>query len=78
MEPLELKEMEKDNPPDEITDMAVFLYDLIENQITRADTKAGLILAADTVFATVLIVLSKGALVNLLDSSATFASRFTG
>lgn len=77
MEPLELKEIEKTNP-DEITDLAAFLYDLIENQITRADTKAGLILAADTVFATVLIVLSKSALVNLLDRSATFASRFTG
>lgn len=78
MEPIELKDIEESTRPDEITDLAAFLYDLIENQITRADTKAGLILAADTVFATVLIVLSKGAVVNLLDNSAAFANRLTG
>jgi hypothetical protein len=63
--------------PDEIRDLAAFLYDLIESQITRADTKAGLILAADTVFATTLIILSKGALPNLLSNSASVANRFS-
>jgi len=77
MEPFELKDIERTNA-DEITNLAAFLYALIENLITRADTKAGLILAADTVFAAVLIVLSKGAIVNLLDNSAVFASRFIG
>ena len=77
MEPIELTDTERTNA-DEITNLAAFLYALIENLITRADTKAGLILAADTVFATVLIVLSKGAIVHLLDNSAVFASRFTG
>ncbi len=75
-EPLELLQKDQTNA-DEIRDLAAFLYDLIENQITRADTKAGLILAADTVFATVLIVLSKGAILNLLNNSATWANRFT-
>jgi hypothetical protein len=77
METIDLKDGERTNP-DEITESAAFLYALVENLITRADTKAGLILAADTVFATVLIVLSKGAIVNLLDSSTNFASRFSG
>src|SRR5512135_1586825 len=75
MEPLEMKEMEKENPPDEIRDLAAFLYDLIENQITRGDTKAGLILAADTVFATAVSLLSRGAIVNLFDGTAQPASR---
>ena len=75
MEPLELKEMEAENSPDEIRDLAAFLYDLIENQITRGDTKAGLILAADTVFATAVSLLSRGAIINLFDGSAQFTSR---
>jgi pseudouridine kinase len=75
MEPLELKEMERENPPDEIRDLAAFLYDLIENQITRGDTKAGLILAADTVFATAVSLLSKGTLVNLVTNSVPMANR---
>jgi hypothetical protein len=77
MEPIEPKDAEKTSV-DEIKDLAAFLYSLIENLIARADTKAGLILAADTVFATGLIMLSKGAIVNLLDGSAAFTSRFTG
>ncbi len=75
MEPIELKDMEKETPPDEIRDLAAFLYDLIENQITRGDTNAGLILAADTVFATAVSLLSKGTLVNLVSSSVPFANR---
>ena len=75
MEPLELKDMERENPPDEIRDLAAFLYDLIENQITRGDTKAGLILAADTVFATAVSLLSRGAVVNLVTNSAPIANR---
>ena len=75
MEPIELKDMERENPPDKIRDLAAFLYDLIENQITRGDTKAGLILAADTVFATAVSLLSKGAIANLVTSSVPMANR---
>ena len=63
--------------PDEIRDLAAGLFNLIENQITRADTKAGLILAADTVFATTVSLLSKGAVLNALDSAAMFNVRVT-
>ncbi len=75
MEPLELKDLEKENPPDEIRDLAAFLYDLIENQITRGDTKAGLILAADTVFATAVSLLSRGTLANLMTNSVPMQNR---
>ncbi len=74
MEPIELKDIEKSHP-EEITDLAAFLYDLIENQITRADTKAGLILAADTVFATAASLLSRGTIVNLVTNSTPTANR---
>ena len=67
-------ELEK---PDEIRDLAAFLFNLIENQITRADTKAGLILAADTVFVTTVSVLSRSAVLNAVDASAPFSSRLT-
>lgn len=36
------------------------LFDHIEAQVNRADTKAGLILAADTLFATTIATMSKG------------------
>ena len=65
----------KSSPPDEIRDLALNLFNLIEGQITRADTKAGLILAADTVFATAASLLSKGVIVNLFDNTAPFNIR---
>ena len=56
--------------PDEIVDQALNLFNLIENQITRADTKAGLIVAADTVLATGASLWSKSTLINLLNDAA--------
>lgn len=43
-------------------DLAAFLFQIIESQITRADTKAGLVVAADVVFLTALLLVSRGVL----------------
>jgi hypothetical protein len=77
LQPSELKNTDEVNKPDEIRDLSVNLFNLIENQITRADTKAGLILAADTVFATAASLLSKGVILNLFDNAAPFNVRLT-
>ncbi len=69
-QPIEIKNTDELNQPDVIRDLSVNLFNLIENQITRADTKAGLILAADTVFATAASMLSKGVILNLFDNAA--------
>ena len=63
------------SPPDEIRDLAVNLFNLIENQITRADTKAGLIVAADTVLATGASLWSKSTIINLVNDAAPFSAR---
>ncbi|MBI5033506.1 MAG: hypothetical protein HZB51_23535 [Chloroflexi bacterium] len=60
---------------EEINDLAVNLFNLIENQITRADTKAGLIIAADTVLATGASLWSKSTIVNLLNDAMPFNVR---
>jgi hypothetical protein len=74
-----LEQIEKiENTPNEIRDMAAFLYELIESQITRADTKAGLIIAAATVFAAGLIIFSKGALPNVFNAALPTSERLTG
>ena len=62
---------------DHVRTMAAMLFEFIETQINRADTKAGLILAADTLFATTVTVLSKGALVNLFDNAVPPLPRLT-
>lgn len=51
-------------------DTAAYLFNIIEAQITRADTKAGLVIAADSVFATALLLVSRGTLLALFNSSA--------
>lgn len=55
--------------------LAAFLYGVIEAQITRADTKAGLVVAADSVFATALFLASRGWLLHLFDPAATLPLR---
>lgn len=62
----------------DVHQLAGFLYELFESQITRADTKAGLIIAATTVFAAGLILFSKGTLLNVMSATASFSSRLTG
>ncbi len=56
---------------------AAFLFNVVEAQITRADTKAGLVVAADSVFATALLLVSRGALRALFDSAALDAERLS-
>lgn len=75
--PSEVENADALNQPDEIRDLSANLFNLIESQITRADTKAGLILAADTVFATAASMLSKGVFLNLVDNAAPFNVRLT-
>lgn len=59
-------------------ELAAFLFNLIEAQITRADTKAGLVVAADTVFATALLLSSRGTLALVGDGSAPPLERAAG
>ncbi|MBI5303939.1 MAG: hypothetical protein HY868_17515 [Chloroflexi bacterium] len=54
------KSMTQASATDETEDLAEMLFDHIEAQVNRADTKAGLILAADTLFATTIATMSKG------------------
>lgn len=56
-------------------DTAAYLFNIVEAQITRADTKAGLVIAADSVFATALLLVSRGTLLALFSPTATFAAR---
>ena len=56
-------------------DTAAYLFNIVEAQITRADTKAGLVIAADSVFATALLLVSRGALLALFSPVGTLAER---
>ncbi len=60
---------------DDIRGLAVLLFDHIATQINRADTKAGLILAADTLFATTIAALNRGLLLSLFDPAALVPNR---
>ncbi len=60
---------------DDIRGLAILLFDHITTQINRADTKAGLILAADTLFATTIAALNHGVVLNLFDPAASFSNR---
>jgi len=48
-------------------ELAAFLFQVIESQITRADTKAGLVVAADVVFVTALLLVSRGTFLQLVN-----------
>ncbi len=56
-------------------DTAAYLFNIVEAQISRADTKAGLVIAADSVFATALLLISRGALLALLAPTAAWYER---
>lgn len=63
----------------ELRTLAAFLFNLIEAQITRADTKAGLVIAADSVFATgALFQARHGAVLLLFDNAALLSTRIVG
>lgn len=60
----------------ELRTLASFLFNLIEAQITRADTKAGLVIAADAVFITVSLLFTRhGALLSLFAPVTSFEER---
>lgn len=55
----------------ELRSLSSFLFNIIESQITRADTKAGLVIAADSVLITVGLFLSRrSAILILFDNRA--------
>lgn len=60
----------------ELRTLASFLFNLIEAQITRADTKAGLVIAADSVFATAAIFQTRhSAILRVFDPGALLPER---
>jgi len=59
----------------EIVDLAQLLYDHIEGQISRADIKAQLIVAADAILAAAVTNLGKGATRVLFDDRASVLTR---
>ena len=72
-----MNEIETPNPNEtvseqELRSLSSFLFNIIESQITRADTKAGLVITADSVFITVSILLSRrSAILILFDGGAS-------
>ena len=66
-------------PAQELRSLAAFLFNLIEAQITRADTKAGLVIAADSVLVTgALFQAHHRAIALVFDGSAAASGRLVG
>src|SRR5581483_3211835 len=59
-------------------ELAAWLFGLIEGQMTRADTKAGLVVAADSVFATALLLAYRGTIFLIFDPAASVPERLAG
>ena len=72
---LEAEPVETEKAEQAEYDTAAYLFNIVEAQITRADTKAGLVIAADSVFATALLLASRGALLALFKPDAVFWER---
>ncbi len=71
MNEIELPNLEDIKDQSELRSLAAFVFNLIEAQITRADTKAGLVVAADSFFITLTIFLTRrGAILTLFDPAA--------
>lgn len=71
MSEIELPNLEEIKDESELRSLAAFVFNLIEAQITRADTKAGLVIAADSVLITVSIFFTRrGGILILFDPSA--------
>lgn len=76
MNELEVPKPKETVAEEELRTLAAFLFNLIEAQITRADTKAGLVIAADSVFATGAIFQARhGAILLLFDNTAPLLAR---
>lgn len=61
----------------QVREMAAILFEFIETQINRAGTKAGLILAADTLVASTVAALHRGRRVNVFDDTLPPLIRLT-
>lgn len=72
------KEIVQEVEESRLVDLAAFQFNLIEDQITRADTKAGLVVAADSVFATASLLTSSGMMVTIFNSQAHPIERIAG
>ena len=59
MNELEVPQPNETVSEQELRTLASFLFNLIEAQITRADTKAGLVIAADSVLITVSVFFTR-------------------
>jgi hypothetical protein len=71
--------LQKSTPPsqeEEVTKATILLFEHIEDQINRADTKAQLTLAADALLAGTLATLGKGTGKSLLSNTSPFLDRF--
>lgn len=69
MNEIELPNLKDIKDESELRTLAAFVFNLIEAQITRADTKAGLVVAADSFFITLGIFFTRrGAILMVFDS----------
>ena len=76
MNELELPDLKDIKDESELRTLAAFVFNLIESQITRADTKAGLVIAADSVLITVSIFFTRrGGILILFDPFASALER---
>lgn len=72
MTELEIPQSNEPVSEGELRTLAAFLFNLIEAQITRADTKAGLVIAADAVLITVsLLTTRRGAILIIFDPTTS-------
>jgi len=76
MTELEIPQPNETVTEQELRTLAAFLFNLIEAQITRADTKAGLVIAADSVFITgALFQARHGFILHVFNSNAPLLER---
>lgn len=76
MNELEVPQPNETISEQELRTLSSFLFNLIEAQITRADTKAGLVIAADAVLITVAILMTRrGSILILFDNSSPLIER---
>jgi Pycsar effector protein len=62
---------------DHVTELAKLLYEHIEGQIARVDTKAQLVLAADTILVVILTSIDKSIVTGILNNTAPLINKLT-